>query len=162
MTTPLRDSLEAALAQIDAFHRGVADVGVEARDRKFSMLRMIYVAKDKADAREKLAIANQNDQRFHNLYTTPGTVRNGAVVPIETGRTLEEVDRNLIIGSPEECIEKLTPYAERGLFDFMANLSFGAPHRDVMGAMERLARDVMPHFRATPETSARLPRGKAS
>jgi hypothetical protein len=87
-------------------------------------------------------------------------VHQGAVLPIETGRTLEDVDRNLVIGGPEECIAKLTPYAERGLFDFMANLSFGAPHRDVMGAMERLARDVMPHFRATHEARLRAAPGE--
>ena len=154
MTTPLRESLDAALGQIDAFHRGVADAGPEAKDKKFSMLRMIYVAKDKADAREKLEIAYANDQRFHNLYTTPGSVKNGAALPIESGRTLEDVDNNLIIGSAEECIEKLTPYAERGLFDFLANLSFGAQHRDVLGAMERFARDVMPHFEALEKHKA--------
>ena len=147
MTTPLRESLDAAMGQIDAFHEGVAEAGEAAKDRKFSMLRMLYVAKDKADAREKLEIANANDQRFHNVYTTPGTVENGAITPIETNRTLEEVNDNLIIGSADECIEKLTPYAERGLLDFLANMSFGASSRDVMGSMERFARDVMPHFR---------------
>ena len=146
MTTPLRESLDAAMGQIDAFHEGVGDGGETAKDRKFSMLRMLYVAKDKADAREKLEIANANDQRFHNVYTTPGTVKNGAITPIETNRTLEEVNGNLIIGSADECIEKLMPYAERGLLDFLANMSFGAPSRDVMGSMERFARDVMPHF----------------
>ena len=59
---------------------------------------------------------------------------------------MEEVNGNLIIGSADECIEKLMPYAERGLLDFLANMSFGAPSRDVMGSMERFARDVMPHF----------------
>ena len=146
MTTPLRESLDAAMGQIDAFHQGVADAGDAAKDRKFSMLRMLYVAKNKADAREKLEIANANDQRFHNVFTTPGTVKNGAIVPIDTQRTLEEVNENLIIGTAQECVEKLTPYAERGLFDFLVNMSFGATSRDVMGSMERFARDVAPHF----------------
>ena len=146
MTTPLRESLDAAMGQIDAFHRGVADADDGAKDRKFSMLRMLYVAKNEADAREKLEIANANDQRFHNVFTTPGTVKNGAIVPIDTQRTLEEVNENLIIGTAQECVEKLTPYAERGLFDFLVNMSFGATSRDVMGSMERFARDVAPHF----------------
>lgn len=146
MTTPLRESLNVAAEQVAGFHRGVTAAGESARHLKLSMLRMIYVAKDRRDAHEKLEIANENDRRFYNVFKTDGTVTNGAIVPLDTGRTLEEVDANLIIGTAEQCVEKLQTYVDMNLFDFLANMSFGAPHRDVIASMERFARDVLPHI----------------
>jgi len=146
MTTPLREPFEKVVAQAEAFHRGVAEVGEAASGRMLSMLKMLYVAKDDADRREKIELAHANHQRFVNVYDTPGEVINGAITPIETNEPLEDVGKVLIIGTASECIDRLGPYAELGIHDMMLNMSFGAAHDDVLGAMERFATDVRPHF----------------
>jgi alkanesulfonate monooxygenase SsuD/methylene tetrahydromethanopterin reductase-like flavin-dependent oxidoreductase (luciferase family) len=146
MTTPLREPFERVVAQVEAFHKGVAEAGEAASGRMLSMLKMLYVAKDDADRREKIALAHANHQRFVNVYNTPGEVLNGAIKPIETNETLDDVGKVLIIGTASECIDRLGPYAELGIHDMMLNMSFGAAHDDVLGAMERFATDVRPHF----------------
>ena len=146
MTTPLRDPFEKVVAQTEAFHKGVAEAGEAAAGRMFSVLRMLYVAKDEADRREKVEIAYANHQRFVNVYETAGEVLDGAIVPIEVEETLEDIGAALLIGTAAQCIDMLGPYAELGIYDLMLNMSFGASHADVMGSMERFAADVMPHF----------------
>ena len=79
MTTPLRDPMDAVRMQAGAFF----DALPAGSSQRFSMLRMGYVAADEADAREKVALAYANHQRFMNVYTTPGTVRDGAIVPLD-------------------------------------------------------------------------------
>lgn len=147
MTTPLREPFEKVVAQAEAFHKGVAEAGAAAAGRKLSMLKMLYVARDEADRREKVAIAHANHQRFVNVYETPGEVYNGAIKPIDVDETLEDVGKALIIGTAGECIDRLGPYADLNIHDLMLNMSFGAAHQDVLGAMERFATHVMPHFK---------------
>lgn len=142
MTTPLRDPFEAVKMQTKAFH----DAMEPGSNQRLSMLRMGYVAKDEADTRDKVALAYANHRRFVNVFTTPGTVEGGAIVPIEVPETLEDIRKNLIVGTAQECVDKLGAYAELGIDDVQINMNFGTPHRDVMFSLERLAADVIPHF----------------
>ena len=143
MTTPLRDPMDAVRMQAAAFF----DALPTGSSQRLSMLRMGYVAADEADAREKVQLAYANHQRFMNVYTTAGTVRDGAIVPFDVTDTLEELEERLIIGTAEQCIDKLGPYAELGIHDIQLNMNFGTSHADVMGSLERFAAKVMPHFR---------------
>ncbi len=149
MTTPLRDPFAVARMQAGAFADAVAAGGADTAGRMFSMLRMLYVAKDEADRRAKLEIAYANHRRFVNVFETPGEVVDGAIVPIDVAETVEEIGDALLIGTAAECIDKLTPYAELGIFDLMLNMSFGASHADVLASMDRFAADVAPHFSGT-------------
>ncbi|MDH3692280.1 MAG: LLM class flavin-dependent oxidoreductase [Gammaproteobacteria bacterium] len=146
MTTPLRDPLEAAKAQADAFHKGLRDAGPAATDRELSMLRMVYVAKDDADARRKLEIAYANHQRFSNVFNTPGEVYKGAIKPIDVDITVDEIAQSLIICTADECVERLKIYEGFGIHEINLNMGFGADHEDVMASMKRFATKVMPHF----------------
>ncbi len=146
-TTPLRDPFGAAKAQAEGFLRGKAEADPNAGNR-LSMLRMAYVARDERDKREKMAIAHENHRRFTNVFTTPGTVTGGAIVPLDVTETVEDMERVLIIGTVEECIERFGAYAELGIDDLLLNMSFGASHMDVMTAMERFMTRVRPHIGA--------------
>jgi alkanesulfonate monooxygenase SsuD/methylene tetrahydromethanopterin reductase-like flavin-dependent oxidoreductase (luciferase family) len=108
---------------------------------------MGFVTKSVADTQVKLRVAYENHQRFVNVFTTPGPVRNGAIEPIEVSETLDDMRQSLIIGSPQECVDKLGHYADLGIHDIQVNMNFGANHADVMGALERFAVHVMPHFK---------------
>lgn len=141
MTTPLRDPIEAVRMQANAFFDALPN-----STQQLSMLRMGYVARNEADAAEKVQMAYENHQRFVNMFSTPGTVTNGAIEPLPVDKSLQDIRDRLIIGTAEQCIQKLHHYAELGIHDIQVNMNFGASHSDVMGSLERFGTQVMPHF----------------
>jgi alkanesulfonate monooxygenase SsuD/methylene tetrahydromethanopterin reductase-like flavin-dependent oxidoreductase (luciferase family) len=145
-TTPLRGGMETVRMQATAFNDAVRDAEGKLDHLKFSMLRMLYVAKDEADAREKAEIAYENHRRFCNVFDTPGTVKDGAIVPIDVAGSPEDMRETLLIGTAEEVIDKLGAYDELKVQDLLLNMSFGASHADILASMERFARDIMPHY----------------
>ncbi|MDA0218542.1 MAG: LLM class flavin-dependent oxidoreductase [Proteobacteria bacterium] len=153
-TTPLRGGMDTVRMQAGAFNDAVRDAGGSLNHLKFSMLRMLYVARDRADAREKIAIAYENHRRFSNVFDTPGQVKDGAIVPIDVPETLEEVADALLIGTADEIVEKLAVYEELKVQDLLLNMSFGASHADVMASMERFATKVMPAHLTQPRAAA--------
>ena len=60
--------------------------------------------------------------------------------------TEAEVENALIIGTPEQCVEKLKRYEALGIHNMQMNMNFGANHRDVLRSLELFATRVMPHF----------------
>jgi alkanesulfonate monooxygenase SsuD/methylene tetrahydromethanopterin reductase-like flavin-dependent oxidoreductase (luciferase family) len=110
------------------------------------MLGIGYVAANEDDAREKVAMAYANHQRFVNVATTQGTVRQGEIVPLEVEDTLQDIENRLIIGTAEQCVDRLGPYAELGIHNIQLNMNFGTSHVDVMNSLERFAAKVIPHF----------------
>lgn len=145
MTTPLRDPFEAARKQADAFLSALPPGN--PKDQRHSMLRMGFPTKSDADTMDKLRLAHENHQRFVNVFETAGTVSGGRIEPLPVEETLEDIRRSLIIGSAQECVDKIAHYAELGIDDIQLNMNFGASHADVMEALERFALHVMPHFR---------------
>ncbi|MGE0213752.1 MAG: LLM class flavin-dependent oxidoreductase, partial [Parvibaculaceae bacterium] len=146
MTTPLRDPFEAARKQAAAFLSALPPGN--PRNQRHSMLRMGFVTRNDADTLEKLRLAHENHQRFVNVFETAGTVTGGAIEPLQVKETLEDIRRSLIIGSPQECVDKIAHYDELGIDDIQVNMNFGASHKDVMEGLERFAVHVMPHFGA--------------
>ena len=144
MTTPLRDPFEAAKKQATAFLSALPPGN--PKNQKHSMLRMGFVTRNDADTQAKLQLALENHRRFVNMFETRGTVKGGAIVPLDVPETLDDIRRSLIIGSPQECVDKLARYAELGIDDIQINMNFGAAHGDVMDLLERFALNVRPHF----------------
>jgi alkanesulfonate monooxygenase SsuD/methylene tetrahydromethanopterin reductase-like flavin-dependent oxidoreductase (luciferase family) len=145
MTTPLRDPFEAARKQAAAFLSALPKGN--PLNQRHSMLRMGFVTKNETDTAAKLQLALENHQRFVNVFDTPGTVQGGAIVPLEVPETTEDIRKSLIIGSPQECLDKISHYAELGIDDIQLNMNFGGSHKDVMDALERFAVHIMPHFK---------------
>lgn len=153
MTTPLRDPFEAASKQARAFTAALPPGN--PRNQRHSMLRMGFVTRSESETQEKLQVALENHQRFVNVFETPGTVQGGAIVPLQVAETVEDIRRSLIIGSPQECVDKLAHYDSLGIDDIQMNMNFGASHSDVMKGLERFALHVLPHFKG--ETASRGP-----
>jgi alkanesulfonate monooxygenase SsuD/methylene tetrahydromethanopterin reductase-like flavin-dependent oxidoreductase (luciferase family) len=151
MTTPLRSSFDDAKRQAESYHRGRSESANPASAQRLGMLRMAYVARDRADIQEKLEFAAQNDRCHHNVRTTDGAVSQGMIQGTETGRSLSEIEDALIIGSADQCLEKVAAYAQLGIDEFIVNMGFGASHADVMCSLETFADKVMPHFTAAGE-----------
>jgi len=67
-------------------------------------------------------------------------------------------DRSIVTGDVEHCIEVLKRCEEGGISEVILYFNFGElNHRDTLAAMERFAREVMPHF---AERSTTIPVGR--
>jgi alkanesulfonate monooxygenase SsuD/methylene tetrahydromethanopterin reductase-like flavin-dependent oxidoreductase (luciferase family) len=147
MTTPLREPFDKVIEQAGGFSRGVAKAGDAGRGLKLSMLVMLFVTDGESQKRAMLEHALGRHRRFVNVYQTRGEVERGAIKPYDVDLTIEQIETNLIIGSPDHCREKLEQYAAQGIHNMQLNMNFGAGHSEVMRSLEVFAREVMPHFR---------------
>src|SRR3546814_3955059 len=99
-TTPLQASHDVLLQQVEAFHRGKAEAGAKGHDLRLSLQRPAYLARDEADAREKLAITYDYYKRFDNVFGGPGIVSNGMIDTIPSKQSMDEMAENLLICPP--------------------------------------------------------------
>jgi flavin-dependent trigonelline monooxygenase, oxygenase component len=145
-TTPLQASHDVLLQQVEAFRRGKADAGSRGKSLKLSVQRAGYLARDEADKREKLAVTHAYYKRFDNIFSGPGYVTNGLIDALPRKQTIEELERNVLICTRDEMIDRLSKYAEAGIDEVIFSGGFGQPHEDMLDMIERFAAEVMPHF----------------
>lgn len=145
-TTVLSATNETLLERVHAFHKGREAAGAAGKGLRLSLQRVLYCARDAADAREKLEMAQSYYSRFDNVYTGPGIVENGAIAPLARDQTVEELGKNLLICPADEMVERLQLYAESGIDELITSCGIGASHADSLASMERFAEHVMPHF----------------
>jgi alkanesulfonate monooxygenase SsuD/methylene tetrahydromethanopterin reductase-like flavin-dependent oxidoreductase (luciferase family) len=152
-TTPLSGSHDLLLKQVDAFRRGKEEAGPAGRNSRLSLQRGIFAARNPADARAKVALANEYYMRFDNIKN-PGIVRNGAIEPLPRKQTLDELADNLLICPPAELIDRLSIYAELGIDEVFCPCGYGQPQGDTLEMMQRFAEEVMPHFQGAQRAFA--------
>ena len=144
VTTPLRDSAERVKQQAGAFQESKRRHKQD--DVTLSMLIMIFVTRSDKQREAIIDHAVARHQRFLNMFTTEGTVHRGAIVPIASDLSRDEIARNLIIGPPDYCIEQLKFYESQHIDNMQLNFSFGASHEEILTSMHDFASDVMPSF----------------
>lgn len=144
-TTPLGASHEVLLEQTRAFHRGKAEGDKNATNR-LSLQRGVFLAKNAADARDKLERAHDYYSRFDNVWSGPGIVEKGLIKAIPRKQTMEELGRSLLICEAGEMIDRLGTYVEAGIDEVIMTSNFGQSQSDTLDMMERFAVQVMPHF----------------
>jgi alkanesulfonate monooxygenase SsuD/methylene tetrahydromethanopterin reductase-like flavin-dependent oxidoreductase (luciferase family) len=145
-TTPLQASHDVLLTQVQAFHRGKADAGVLGENLRLSLQRPVYLARNDADAREKLAITYEYYKRFDNVFSGPGKVSNGMIEGLPRKQSLEEMKNNILICTTTEMIDRMSGYAEAGIDEIIFSGGFGQSQEDMLDMMQRFAAEVMPHF----------------
>jgi len=83
----------------------------------------------------------------HIAYFVDIVERLKAMKPSQLG------DRSIVTGDVEHCIEVLKRCEEGGLSEVILYFNFGElSHRDTLAAMERFAKEVMPHFAEKNDT----------
>ncbi len=145
-TTPLSGSHRQMREQVDAFHRGKAELGERGQGLTLSLSRVAFVVKDAADKKAKTEIAHRYYGQFDNVFTGDGIVERGLVAPLPRKVSIEETARNLHICTAEEMVDQLSPYAEAGVDRFILNFNFGVGQEETMETIQRFAEQVMPHF----------------
>ncbi|MEM7173626.1 MAG: LLM class flavin-dependent oxidoreductase [Pseudomonadota bacterium] len=150
-TTPLSGDHRHMLDQIEAFHRGKAELGDDGRHLTLSLSRVAFVAKNDMDRKKKIEAAYDYYSRFDNVFTGPGIVNHGEIDPLPRKQTIDELAESLLICTPEEMIEKLTPYQEAGVDRVILNMNFGASQEETLESIQVFAEEVMPHFSRTED-----------
>lgn len=146
MVMPLRTTERGPEMQAEAFDKARQEGGAKF-SRKLAMLLFCYVASDRKDAEEKIRICYTAQQRFQNAFTTAGDIKGGDIQPNPIDLPIETFAERVVIGTAEECYEKLKYFADLGTDEVVLNMNFGADHKDVMGSMERLAKHIMPRLK---------------
>jgi alkanesulfonate monooxygenase SsuD/methylene tetrahydromethanopterin reductase-like flavin-dependent oxidoreductase (luciferase family) len=153
-TTPLDATLEKMKAQIDAFHRGKAELGEAGKHLRLALSRVCLLATDDADAKRKTELAYEYYGRFNNVFTGPGIVEKGVIKSLPQKQTIEELSQNLIICTASEMVDRISRYAELGIDDFIMNVNIGETQAESLEAMEKFADEVMPHIPAAEKRAA--------
>ena len=61
----------------------------------------------------------------------PGIVDKGMVRELPRKQTIEELGDSLLIGTPQEIIDKLEPYAKLGIDRVIINVNFGCDAQEL-------------------------------
>ncbi|OWU79138.1 LLM class flavin-dependent oxidoreductase [Phaeobacter sp. 22II1-1F12B] len=126
-------------------------------------LRSTCLFEDKAGEDTAYESVINYGRAFENLFKGTGEVKDGypEAVDFETVANRDEYDReslleNMMLGSPEQVIEKLERYKAAGVDQFIYGASFFVPHQNARRSLELFCDKVIPHFRkqenaASPE-----------
>ena len=144
-TTPLNATFEPMKEQVGPFHRGKAELGEKGAHLRLALSRVCICARDDAQASRLLEHAFSYYNRFDNVFTGPGIVRNGQIEELKGTRTIEQLNENLIICTASEMVDRLAQYAELGIDDLILSTNVGVPQEENLETIERFAREVMPH-----------------
>lgn len=153
-TTALAANPEVFAAQINAHKQAKAGMGADGDRSRIMASRIVYCAADEADARHKLELAHDYYGRFDNVYTGPGIVEHGAIRPLPREQTIEELDQNILVCTPERMIDEIGTYQELGIDEFILSSNIGQSQREAIDAMHRFAAEVMPHFAGLENSEA--------
>ncbi len=148
-TTPLSGNHQLLLDQVDAFNRAKLDMDAKPEEVSLTLSQVAHIAFGEADRKHKIAAAHKYYGRFNNVFLGPGQVEGGMVKEIPCATPIDDLAANLLINTPAEMIDKLTPYAELGIDRVILNFNFGIDAEDTLAAIQCFAEDVMPQFTPT-------------
>lgn len=153
-TTPLAGNHQMLLDQVGGFRRAKDEMGAAGEHLTLSLSRVAYVAKDYRARRKKLEEAHSYYGRFDNVFTGPGIVDHGMIRQLPRKQTIDELDESLLIGTPQELVDKLAPYAELGIDRLLLNVNFGSAQSETLDCLQCFAEEVMPHFASAKRAAA--------
>ncbi len=146
-STVLSGTKELLMERVNAFREGCEELGEKGKLLKLSMQRMMFVAKDEKDAEKKNKLAYEYYKRFDNMFTGPGKVKNGNIIPLPRKQSFEEMKDNLLICPINELIDKLSVYAEAGVDEFIISSSFGQEQNETIESMHKISEEIIPYFK---------------
>jgi alkanesulfonate monooxygenase SsuD/methylene tetrahydromethanopterin reductase-like flavin-dependent oxidoreductase (luciferase family) len=146
-STVLSGTKELLMERVNAFKEGCEELGEKGKLLKLSMQRMMFVAKDQDDVEKKNRLAYEYYKRFDNMFTGPGKVKNGNIVPLPRKQSFEEMKENLLICTINELIDKLSIYEEACVDEFIISSSFGQEQNETIESMHKISEEIIPYFK---------------
>jgi alkanesulfonate monooxygenase SsuD/methylene tetrahydromethanopterin reductase-like flavin-dependent oxidoreductase (luciferase family) len=154
-TTPLSGNHQLLLDQVNAFNKAKDEMGAKDGEVTLTLSRVAHMASSQKEKQRKVKAAHHYYGRFNNVHADgPGIVEKGMIKPLPCKTPIEELGASLLIGTSQEVIDKLVPYAELGIDRVILNLNFGLEASETLEAIEQFAQDVMPHFSSQPTLAA--------
>ena len=147
-TTQLNASMATMRLQVGAFHRGRQSLGAAGQHLRLALSRVTCLARDAADAHRKQELARGYYGRFHNVFTGPGLVDNGAIRELPLQQSWEEFRQSVLICTKSEMIDRLGEYAELGIDDFIYSANIGYDQEEALDCLRQFGEEIMPHFTA--------------
>lgn len=145
-TTPLSGNHQLLFDQVNAFNRGKAECKKADDVPTLTLSRVAHMAKTDAEKQRKIAAAHHYYGRFDNIFLGPGHVDRGMITPMPSRTPIDELGESLLIGTAQEVVDKLAPYAELGIDRVIINPNFGLDASETCDAIQAFAEEVMPHF----------------
>ena len=145
-TTPLSGNHQMLMDQVNGFSRAKEEMGETGDGLTLSLSRVGFATKNDTDRKKKIEAANRYYSRFDNVFTGPGIVDKGMVRELPRKQTIEELGDSLLIGTPQEIIDKLEPYAKLGIDRVIINVNFGCDAQETLDGIQLFAEEIMPYF----------------
>ena len=145
-TTPLSGNHQMLMDQVNGFSRAKEEMGEAGNGLTLSVSRVGFATKNDTDRKKKIEAANRYYSRFDNVFTGPGVVDKGMVRELPRKQTIEELGDSLLIGTPQEIIDKLEPYAKLGIDRVIINVNFGCDAQETLDGIQLFAEEIMPYF----------------
>ena len=145
-TTPLSGNHQMLMDQVNGFSRAKEEMGETGDGLTLSVSRVGFATKNDTDRKKKIEAANRYYSRFDNVFTGPGIVDKGMVRELPRKQTIEELGDSLLIGTPQEIIDKLEPYAKLGIDRVIINVNFGCDAQETLDGIQLFAEEIMPYF----------------
>lgn len=145
-TTPLSGNHQMLMDQVNGFSRAKEEMGEAGNGLTLSVSRVGFATKNDTDRKKKIEAANRYYSRFDNVFTGPGIVDKGMVRELPRKQTIEELGDSLLIGTPQEIIDKLEPYAKLGIDRVIINVNFGCDAQETLDGIQLFAEEIMPYF----------------
>ena len=138
-----KSRLEESIAKTSGEHRP-----------KFAIMRHTALFKNKKSRTAVLDAIRTSMGKFENLFRNLGDVENGfpKEIPLEEladrdNYSVEMLEQNLMLGSPDSVIEKLKMYEKLGVDEFVYLASMGLGHKEQKESMALFCNEVIPAFK---------------
>ncbi len=146
MTTPLAGNEQLLIDQVSAFNRAKSEMNEKGKALTISLSRLMTIANTDQQKKDFIQKANYYYSKFDNVFSGPGSVKNGMIESLPRKQSIEELAASLLICGDNEMIDKLQPYAELGLDNLILNVNFGLEQSQTLETLHRFAENVMKHF----------------
>lgn len=145
-TAPLAGNHQLLIDQAEAFERGKAELAGSGDHLRLSVLRTMWLTNSCQEASIKMQQVEDYYKRFDNVFTGPGLVANGAIEPLARSQSIADLEKNVMVCSSSEMIDKISLYHEAGIEEIILSSAIDCPHEETLEMMQRFAEEVMPHF----------------
>lgn len=133
------------------FHAGREEAGGARGEQRLGILRGAFTAPSEAEAAthvEEALINHRINQRLHFFTQNADPRAVVAAEPVDNEPSAEQVYENLIMGTPEQCLEKVERYEALGVDDLLLMFDYGAEHEAVVNSIRLFGEEVIKPYRA--------------
>lgn len=145
-TTPLSGGQRLLEQQVTSFNRAKSELADEGSSLTLTLSRVAFVSRSESACRAHVETAQAYYSRFDNVFTGPGIVDAGMIRPLQRDQSVEELAQNILICTPSEMVDRLSPYAELGVDRMVLNINFGVSQTETLECLQCLSEDVISHL----------------